>query len=261
MRRTAFRVRSLVVLAVVFLLPSRGQAQNPPNGQLWGDFIMSWAKTAHLTYELDIEPQLLVYVPPGQPDWASLHLTPSVDYAVKKWLDLTGEFMDAGTQQNNDVNSNEVTERIGVRFHLLSRDVVTLVPDREARELPPRRRLVIRDYARIEQRNIFYSDDTPTSHTWRFRNRIEVQFPFNHESVTADNTRYFLSDWEWFVPINDDPRERYANKQRIRLGFGYRQNFKWRYEGLYMWGRSLDTSTNSFTTADNIIDLRVKRAF
>jgi hypothetical protein len=70
-----------------------------------------------------------------------------------------------------------------------------------------------------------------------------------------------LTDWEWFIPLNSDPKERFANKQRIRLGFGYRQDSKWRYEALYIWGRSLNTTADSFTTSDNIISLRVKRVF
>ena len=251
----------LTVAAIVLVFSGSARAQAPPDGQLWGDFILSWAKTHRLAYDLDIEPKVLVIVPAGQPDWATLDVTPSVDYAATRWLDVVGEFLAASTRQTNDVNSRELTERAGVRFHLFARNVPVLRRDREFRELPPGRRLVVRDFARIEQRNLFYSNEEGDHSSWRFRNRLEVQFPLNQKSVTADKTRYVLSDWEWFVPINDQPRERYANKQRIRVGLGYRRNFAWRYEALYIWGRSLDTTSDSFTTSDNIIDFRVKRVF
>ena len=260
MTRHGGRPTPLLVALVFLFVSDRVQAQTPPDGQLWFEFTLSWPKTPRLTYQIDLEPQFLVIIPPGESAWATLQVTPSVEYAVKRWLDVVGQFLYAPTKQTNHENSREVTSRAGVRFHLLSRDLPTHDRDR-LRELPPSRRLVLRDFARIEQRNIFYSDGKSTSHTWRFRNRLEFQLPLNHENMTVDNTRYFMTDWEWFVPIGGDARERFANKQRIRVGFGYRQNFKWRYEALYIWGRSLDTTTNSFTTADNIIYFGVKRMF
>ena len=71
---------------------------------------------------------------------------------------------------------------------------------------------------------------------------------------------YWLTDWEWFIPLSE-PGERFASKQRIRLGLGYRRNLQWRFEALYMWTRSRNTIEDGFKTSDNIIDLRLKRVF
>jgi hypothetical protein len=62
------------------------------------------------------------------------------------------------------------------------------------------------------------------------------------------------------MPVSE-PDERFASKQRIRAGFGYRRSFKWRFEALYMWTRSRDTLEEGFKTDDNIIDIRIKRVF
>jgi hypothetical protein len=260
-RAAALRRAPLIVMAIMVMCSGRAQAQSQPNGQLWGEFTLSWVRSPRLSYDVDIEPQVLVIVPEGKPDWATLDVTPSLDYVATRWLDVVGEFLAASTKQTNEVNSLELTERAGVRFHLFSRNLSTRLRDRELRELPPSRRLVVRDFARIEQRNIFYSNEEGDSASWRFRNRLEVQFPLNQGNVTVDKTRYALADWEWFVPLNDQPKERFASKQRVRVGLGYRRNFAWRYEALYIWGRSLDTTTDSFTTSDNIIDFKVKRVF
>jgi len=64
----------------------------------------------------------------------------------------------------------------------------------------------------------------------------------------------------YFIPLSE-PEERFASKQRIRAGFGYRQNLAWRFEVLYMWTRSRDTLEEGFRTEDNIIDIRIKRVF
>ena len=50
-------------------------------------------------------------------------------------------------------------------------------------------------------------------------------------------------------------------RQRIRAGYGYRRDARWRYELLYIWSRSRDTIGERFTTADDIVDVRVKRVF
>jgi hypothetical protein len=94
----------------------------------------------------------------------------------------------------------------------------------------------------------------------RFRNRLELLVPLNRERLTDDGARYVLADWEWFIPLGE-PDERFANKQRIRLGLGHRQSVRWRLEGIYMWTRSRNTIEEGFATSDNIIDIRLKRVF
>jgi hypothetical protein len=61
--------------------------------------------------------------------------------------------------------------------------------------------------------------------------------------------------------VLDEAEERFANKQRIRTGFGYRRSFAWRFEILYIWTRSRNTIEEGFSTADNSIDIRLTRLF
>jgi hypothetical protein len=158
--------------------------------------------------------------------------------------------------QTDDLDSTEVTPRLGVRFHLFSRaQRFRLV------EQAPRRRVVVRDLVRVESRNFFYyGGHTGSDSTVRFRNRLEFFWPLNTDRLTDDGARYLLTDWEWFIPL-DDPEERFANRQRIRAGIGWRRSFNWRYELLYIWTRSRNTLDEGFSTSENIIDIRVKRVF
>jgi hypothetical protein len=254
------RLPLLCALAAVILWPAAAGSQT--NGQLWGEVLLERVKDSRLTYILDLEPKALVSAPAGDPGWWTLDITPSVDWVARNWLDLTGEVLTAYTKQTNDVNSFELTERFGVRFHLFSRDVPTLVEERLARrERPPKRRVVIRNYLRIEQRNLFYSGTKPDSSTWRLRNRLEFEYPLNRERMSADGATYVLTDWEWFIPLTGDADERFANKQRIRVGLGHRRSLRWSFEALYIWGRSRNTIGQPYTTSDNIVDIRVKRVF
>ena len=243
-------------IGLLLVAPPRVQAQ--PSTQLWGNLTLDWVKSDRLVYELDVEPKVLVDPPEGEPGWWNLDLTPNVEYSPKGWLDLVAEATVGKTKQTDDVDTIEVTPRVGVRFHLLSREKPVRL---HVREKPPTRRIIVRDLVRVEWRNFFYSDaESETDSTVRFRNRLEFLVPLNKERLTHDGARYLLADWEWFIPL-DDPAERFANRQRIRAGIGYRRSFNWRFEALYMWTRSRNTIEEGFTTSENIIDIRVKRLF
>jgi hypothetical protein len=224
--------------------------------QLWGNLTFDWVKSDRLAYELDFEPKVLISAPEGEPAWRNLDVTPNVEYSARPWLDLIAEATVGRTVQTDDVTSVEVTPRVGVRFHLFSR-----AQKFRLYEQAPRRRLVVRDLLRVESRNFFYSGgDQESDSTIRFRNRLEFLVPLNKPRITDDGARYWLADWEWFIPL-DDPDERFANRQRIRAGIGYRRSFQWRYELVYIWTRSREAIGEGFSTNENSINIRVKRVF
>jgi hypothetical protein len=256
-RRIRRNIEGASAFAVLLLLLLECPAVAQTNGQLWGTFTLNWLKTDRLSYELELEPKVLVVADEGEPDWASFDVTPNIEYAANDWLDLVGELATGYTSQTDDVKSFELSPRAGVRFHITTRGVPT---GPLKRERLPRHRFVLRDLLRVEARNLFYGNDQGTDSVVRFRNRLEMQVPLNRERMTDDGARYVLSDWEWFIPLSD-PDERFANRQRVRAGLGYRRNVHWRFEALYIWTRSRETVDEGFRTSDNILDLRVKRVF
>ena len=247
-------MRFAAVCGLLLTTPSAARGQVNP--QLWGNLTLDWVKSDRLVYEFDIEPKVLLDAPEGEPGWHNLDLTPNVEYSPKGWLDLVAESVVGYTKQTDDVNSVEVTPRVGVRFHLFSR-----MQRLRLREQPPHRRIVVRDLVRVESRNFFYTGaGSGSSSGVRFRNRLELLIPLNKPKMSDDGVRYLLADWEWFVPLGE-PDERFASKQRIRTGLGYRRSFAWRFEVLYIWNRSRNTIDDSFHTSENILNIRVKRLF
>jgi len=220
--------------------------------QLWANVTLNWAKNDRLTYEIDLEPKTLISAPPDQPGWTSIDVKSSAELTATKWLDVLAELVAGLTKQTDDLDTTELTARIGVRLHLLSREILGAYL--------PKRRLVIRDLVRVESRNFFYSDDTPTDSTVRFRNRVEGLYPINRRSVADDGAIHVQADWEWFIPLGD-PRERFANRERIRTGIGFRESRAWRFTALYIWTRSRDTTSEPFTTTEHIVDFQITRAW
>jgi hypothetical protein len=249
-------LRSLIAAAVFLLtigMPSPSGAQT--DTQVWTHFNFQWIKSPHVTMGVDVEPKLLVSAPAGEPGWATLDVTPSVEYTRGKWFDLVGDMVVGRTKQTDDLDSTEVTPRIGVRLHLLSK-----LRDQFIKERRPRHRLVIRDLLRLEWRHLHYSTDKPDSSSARLRNRLETFWPVNRQKISDDGATYLSCDWEWFIPI-DDPDERFANRQRIRSGIGYRHSFAWRYEARYVWNRSRNTIDDPYTSTDHAFEFSMKRVW
>ena len=258
--------RRLVLAAITcggLLLCATGRpAAAQTNLQLWGDVSLNWLRSDRLAYALDLEPQALVAnTDEDATGWWTFGVTPNVEYSAKRWIDVIGELGTGITHQTDGLSSFELTPRAGLRFHVFSRDVPNVIGRRlNLVELPPSRRLILRDRLLVEQRNLFYNLDEPTSSTLRVRNRIELQLALNRPKVTDDGSRTLLADFEWFLPL-DDPAERFASRQRIRSGLAFRHSFAWRSELVYIWTRSRDTTDEVFSTSDNAISFTVRRFF
>jgi hypothetical protein len=239
------------------LVGSSGAAAQS-TGELWGDFAIDWLQTGRLTWQVDVEPKKSITVPAGTPGWASLNVTPSVYYTLAKWVDALAE-VDWGFKPNGD-DVIETNSRVGFSFHILSR----LLADRGARrgaerEKHPLRRLVPSNLLRFE-----YEDKAPlnggaTTTTWRLRDRQEISYPFNRKTLTADGAVYATGDVELSVLLGDasDPR---FNEYRVRAGIGFRHDFSWRFEALFVQTRQR-SGRSGFSTSSNAFDARVKRVF
>ena len=235
---------------------SKATAQS--TGELWGEFTIDWLQTRRLTWGVDVEPKKSITVPEGISEWASLNVTPSVQYTLAKWVDALAE-VDWGYKPNGD-DVIETKSRAGLHFHILSR----LLGDRRARrgadrEKQPLRRLVPSNLLRLE-----YEDKDPlnggaTTTTWRLRDRQEIAYPFNRKKLTADGAVYATGDVELFVLLGDaaDPR---FNQYRVRAGLGYRRDFRWRFEALFVQTRQR-SGNSAFSTSSNAFDARVNRVF
>jgi hypothetical protein len=250
-----------VVLVVVLACSSTANAQ--ATGQVWANMTFDWLATERLSYELDLEPKAQPFVAAGQPTWWDIDVTPNVEYAVVPWMDVVGELLVRYTDQSDDANTFELTPRLGVHLHILSRIIQAKAASRQGadREKLPRRRVVISTLVRLEQRNQFHNDDSPTTSSWRLRNRLEADYPFNRPKITSDGAVYLTTDGELFAPLAENVEGGAINQVRVRAGVGYRPNFAWRFEALYIWAAQRSAASGAFTPESHAIDVRIKGVF
>src|SRR5262245_48668311 len=93
----------VLVLAVLFAGAGRVSAQTTT--QVWTNLTFDWLRGTKLTYELDLEPKVLVSAPPGEPGWRNLDVTPSVEYSLRPQMDLIGELTLGRTKQTDDAST------------------------------------------------------------------------------------------------------------------------------------------------------------
>ena len=82
---------------VALLIPCAARAQT--DLQLWGNFTFDWIKDHRITMGVDAEPKVLLVKPSGDPEWATLDITPSFEYRRGEWFDMIGELMVGRTKQ------------------------------------------------------------------------------------------------------------------------------------------------------------------
>jgi hypothetical protein len=237
-------------MAVTWILgfPALASAQAP--GQLWITGTATWLASERLQIRVQFEPEDQFIVHGDQPTFLSTDTTPRVLYVVAPWIDVLGE-IDFGTndQSNND-DSTSVTPRVGVQLHILSR---LLGSGDNPREHVPRFRWDFTSLLRLEDERQESSGDSSTTSTWTFRDRFRVEYPFNRPKTTSDGAIYLRTDWEAFVPLDGG----FINELRVRSGVGYRLSFPWRFEALYVWEGERSHPSESLTTKDHALDLRV----
>jgi hypothetical protein len=221
--------------------------------QLWGNVILCYPKGEKLYVELDFEPKIQFS---GAEQWRNIDATPLVEYYPNKWIDLTGEVTTGYTKQTNDIRSFELTPRIGIRLHIL-RNFRAAV----SRIQIYKREISLANLLRLEYRRLNYFGDLESTHEWRLRNRLEFKLPINHDNLSIKRTLYIMADGEVYIPLSGRVSESYASKARIRAGLGYRGDYNWRIELLYIRDWAQNTIEEGASVAVNGIDLRVKVFF
>lgn len=215
-------------------------AQDDVTGQAWVDFLTDWYVTSHHLVELEIGPKALFS---GGQRWAELTVTPAYEYVVGARLELVARTLFSWVRQNNALSTFEIRPILGFRLYALQ---------------PSEHRFMVRDFNRVESRNIRYDDSGDWDTTWRYRNRLEGQIAINHDHLADDHTLYLITDAELFVNLGRAAEERFNDNWRIRSGFGYRLKYEWRFELLYTLQLSKDTLLASFEKSNHIVRLRLK---
>jgi hypothetical protein len=214
-------------------LPARAQTSNT---QLWVEYMLNVPFANVFNFENTFMYSTLF----NTPRWRSLEYSPTLAYSLTQNIDLTLGATISYTAQFEDYNTLEIRPIFGSRIHIT-----------------PNRRVLLRLYARIEQRNFLNLETDEWDHVMRPRIRAESVIPINRKTYFEDRLWYGVFDVELLF-TNEDVDERFANRFRGRIGVGYRINYTSRFEFLYMNQQSRSGINDDFSSSDNIFRIRYK---
>ena len=227
--------------------------ENEVPAELWGNVTLDFPKGERWLFETDFEPKTLIS---GGEKWWNLDVTPLTEYYPSSWIDVVGETTFGYTRQTDEVNTRELTPRIGFRLNVLSN-----LRERQQFRIQPLGRIRLATLVRFEYRNFWYSDGSPSQHSGRFRARLELKVGINHADFSQDKSLYGIFDAEGFIPFGEGISERFASKVRMRGGLGFRLAYQTRFEILYIRDWHRETKDASREPAADILDLRIKLFF
>ena len=232
----------LKFLSLLFILgvASHTVRSQDVNEQLWIEYMAEYPFANSWMFENAFTYSTLL----GTPKWISFDYAPSLEYSLTQNIDLVTGITLSYTYQTDDYNTLEIRPMIGTRIHFT-----------------PNRRVLLRTYIRLEQRNFKNLETNEWDNTFRPRWRLESIIPLNRKTYFEDKLWYLLTDAEWFMTMDDDVDERFANRFRARAGLGYRLNYNFRFEFIFMHQESRNKLEDDFATSDNIFRFRVKHYF
>ncbi len=174
--------------------------------------------------------------------WRSIEYNPTLSWSYTQHFDLIGSMRLQETLQTENVNTLELTPIVGARVHLT-----------------PNSKILTRVMARYEFRNIKNLDTKEWSSSGRTRVRIGALIPLNNPTMfNKDKLWYGIMDGEWFFVVDEEVKERYANRFRFRAGLGYRLTYNSRFEFIYTYQESRNKFDNNEATIDNIFRIRFR---
>lgn len=208
--------------------------------------VQSWYETMlndPFAKSFNLEHALVYSTQHNKPRWRSLDYSATVEWSLNRYIDLISQFIFSYALQSESHNTIELRPVVGARFYFT-----------------PGGRIETRLLLRAENRNFRNLEAGTWEYAMRYRFRGELIIPINRRSYGADKLWYAMADFERLL-VDEEVNERFSNVYRIRLGAGYRLNYRLRFEFLYMTQRSKNILFNEPEKNDNVFRFRFKYYF
>ncbi len=229
----------IIRLTLLLIFINFSSSLSAQSKQVWTEYMLNYPFANSWNIELSGTYSTVL----AEPKWRTLDIQVSPEYSISQHVDLMCAVLVGATRQNESLSTLEVREMLGVRFHIT-----------------PNKRVLSRLLLRFEQRNLQNQEVGDWDRSVRSRLRAETIIPINKKTMFAgDNLWYGILDGEWFIVLDQDVEERFANRFRLRTGIGYRLSYNFRFEIIYCLQESRNTLGDDFYTSDSIFRFRVKQ--
>jgi hypothetical protein len=173
-------------------------------------------------------------------DWQRVYINPSALYTLSSRTAIRGGIRFIYTNEITTSNTFEIRPWQGIRF------------------IWPRTKfMIVSQYARLEERFTFYTEDNNSDFVVRARYRIMAKTP-NISWKSINQTFYFLASFEFFANLGTAIEETYVDRTRLTFGLGYILSKLFRFELDYILQSSRKGSEEGAKFGVHILRLRLK---
>ena len=225
-----------VALVCLMNIPCYVKAQSP-NEQVWFEYMLNYPFANSFNLENTFTYSQLL----NSPKWSAIDYSPTLEFALTNNIDLLAGGTLSYTLQQENYDTFEGRLMIGTRIHFT-----------------PNQRILTRLQVRLEQRNLKNLDLGTWETVYRPRARAEFLIPINKKTYFEEKMWYGILDAEVLFAVDEDVQERFANRFRLRTGFGYRMSYTSRFEFVYMLQESKNGIDETFESTDNVFRFRYK---
>jgi hypothetical protein len=230
------KIPILVFIILVRFSVSHAQQMEDVDTQSWFDFRAYYVIDSLWTYDGDYGIRGII----SGEDWQRAYINPSVVYNLNVNTVVRGGIRFIYTNEMTTSNTFELRPWQGIRFIW-----------------PRTKYLIISQYARLEQRFTFYTENSDFDFALRARYRIMAKTP-NLRLEAIDQIFYFFTSFEIFGNIGKAIEETFVDRTRLTFGMGYFFSQPFRMEITYTFQGSRGGSEDGIKIGVHIIRLRLK---
>lgn len=235
--------RVVVLASIIFFYFIHSFKAFSQDVQLWADGFIYKQFGASIEYELNPGMSRLLV----KDGWRDFYLNNTITYQPFGWFVADGSVELHTIKDNDGPNINEVRPFLGTRVEWPG----------FIRAIHLYRPYI---YVRYEQRFLWYPEEGTQDVKSRTRARVGGKFILNSDAFDA-KTFYIPFLFEYYINLNGEAVERYANRNRGMIGLGYVINSKWRSEINYHVFRSRNSADDDFTKSEMAVQVQLKYYF
>ena len=229
---------SLIILFAFILFAKPSSSQDQVDNQLWLDYY----------HYHQVNENWLAYGDAGyrtvtdELSWMMIYMRPSVAWQKLKLITLSGGLGIFYTFNYDTVNNFEIRPWQGFKLNW-----------------PTFRHVAIYQYVRLEERFNFPVDSWAMEFNFRFRYKIGLKATLF--TIDKESRKYIYMPFsiELFANVGPNLSEKYSNRNRISMGFGYRANHQWAIEFDFTLQGSRTGQDQEFSSSDRLIQFKLRR--
>ncbi len=234
-----FEFKTAILLALYLVLGPFNLYGQKNDVQNWNSAVVD-LNFAPFLFELEVDYNRLVS---GGPEWREYAIQPSIEFYPNNSFDFYAGVYFSETVQDDINDTKELRPLIGIRWNIIK----------------PEKRIYVKLNVKLEHRFFNSKSGNNNNNSTRLRTRLDFILPITKKSYNEDKDLYAILRSEVFENFKTDIQERFQSTFKQHLGLGYRFNYTWRFDAVYIYQESYNSiEADAPDNTSNVLSFTLK---